>query len=185
MSTPNMTEVLKLLQDIQERYLQIAEKYENHNIDVEAHQYILNEIKKLKSSDNLYTNEQITEKINELLNEHKRTDFKNAHAGWTEYETTLKQQLSNLETRITSLENWKDSGGFTGGSGSLLFDEMQKIEAEYAKRIATIQQAISEATANNDAQAVARLNNEILILQKEKVEKINELIANWESGEVA
>lgn len=129
----------------------------SHNTDIEAHDDIREALKRIMSSDNIYTNEQILDIINKALTTHKQQSFKDAHTGWDEWESELNSKLDDLSSRITDLSDKLEdyvNGGESTGPATSLNEIIDAINAKYRPRINEISKNIAEAKADGNEELV-------------------------------
>lgn len=147
MANENLAAAIAALQAAQLALEAEHEHIEQHNIDVEAHPDIRELINSIFDGEAVYSNTQIRSIINDSLDVHKATSFKDAHTGWSEFETTLLNRLSIIEENINELA---ETVRGQEEAKTDLNAQLAAIEAKYATILDRLQDAYQQAQLSGD-----------------------------------
>lgn len=176
--TNNFSDAIAALQEAQGALVDAANRIEEHNINESAHADIREAIAEIKSSDSIYTRDQIEELIAEKLTVHTDKDFKTAHSGWNAFETTLSERLEALLLRITAIEDKLDG---KDQEASDLQAQLQAIEDRYAPLLEQLSNALIAAQAAGSDELANQYRATIASTLDQKKADLLECITNWQN----
>lgn len=173
-SSESISAAITQLQEATQALVAMKEYIEAHNLNVEAHADIRELIKRLIDDEPIYSNTQIREIINELLDEHKNTNFKDAHTGWEEYEQSVTSQFEQITTDINEI---RDILRGREEAKTDLDAKLLAIENKYAPILDRLQTSMKEAQLAGDTELADSYRRTI---QEELDRKTAELMATIE-----
>lgn len=177
-SDSNLLTGLSAMQAATEACTKATEDILNHNIDENAHKDIRDRLEQILDTDNVYTNDQIVEIVEETIHDHTSTGFEEAHPGWAAYSEDLESRMDELRRDIDSIQSWING---TSGEGDAtdLSVIIQGIENKYATMLNGLTTAIEEAKRNGQTETLERLRVEYNNVLDQKKTEIDEAISNF------
>lgn len=175
----NFSAAIAAIQEAQEALVTATDHIEEHNIDEEAHADIRAMITDITSGDSIYSNAQIDERILEQLGTHTDENFKNAHPGWNDFETTLEERLAALTLRISTVEDKLDG---RDQESSDLQIQLQAIENRYAPLLEQLSNALIAAQDAGSTDLADQYRTSIAATLEQKKDDLLACITEWQAN---
>jgi len=176
-TSESISAAIAQLQEATNALVEMKEYIEMHNLNSEAHADIRELVERLLDDEPIYSNTQIREIINTLLDGHKETNFKTAHTGWDEYERSVADRFSQIETDITEI---KDILRGKEEAKTDLDAKLLAIENRYAPVLARLQTALKEAQLAGDTELADSYRRTIQEELDRKTAEIMQAVEEWQ-----
>ena len=177
--TNNFSDAIAALQEAQGALVNATNRIEEHNINESAHADIREAIEEIKSSDSIYTRDQIEELVATQLTLHTDKDFKTAHSGWDAFETTLEERLEALVLRVQAIEDKLDG---RDQEASDLQAQLQAIEDRYAPLLEQLSNALIAAQSAGSDELADQYRATIASTLDQKKADLLACITNWQNS---
>lgn len=177
-----LNQALVELQEATKAMKQGIEDMTQHNESENAHPYILKILNELRSTDAIYTNEQIKAIINEQLEQHLKTNFRQAHPGFDDWEKTNTEALEEIKKEFNALKDRVDQWENAQGSSDLS-QQIQEVQRKYQAQLEALQMAWQEAVENNQTALADQYRETIAKVTEQMMTEIEEVRDKWQQAQ--
>lgn len=178
----NLNQALVEIQEAIAAAKEVVKELTTHNESENSHPYILDILRKLRETDTIWTNDQIQSIVNELIENHTKTDFKVAHPGWEDWEASLTEQLEEINTKLLNLQDQIDQWGNAQGSSDLLY-QIQEVQKKYQVQLEALNAAWQEAVTNNQQALADQYRETIAKVTEQMNAEIEEIRDKWQQAQ--
>lgn len=185
--TVNIQAAISTLNEATEQTRLAIESITKHDTDSGSHQDIRDKLKTILNNGNLYTEQQAIEVINRILGEHSTKDFKKAHPGWEEWETTNTNHFTEVEERIQTLVNKVNMIIDTyqhEQEQTTLQSLIQAINDKYAEPLSALQESYRQAVADDNEELAHSLQLSITEMRAAQNAEILKVIKEYTESHI-
>lgn len=178
----NLNQALVELQEATEAAKQATEDITRHNEAENAHPHILKILNELRSTDAIYTNDQIIAIVEEQIANHLKTNFRQAHPGFDEWEASNTEALEAIRQDFYELKDRVDQWENAQGSSDLS-QQIQEVQRKYQAQLEALQMAWQEAVENNQTALADQYRETIAKVTEQMLAEIEEVRDKWQQAQ--
>lgn len=177
MSSDNLAAAIEALQNAQNELVEAIKTLEEHKTDTEAHPDIREILQEMNDGEAMYTRAQIREFINEVLNVHKVTDWKDAHANANSFVNDLEEKLASITTSIDEINDKLDK---KDSDQSSLQSILQEIEDKYEPILKELTEALAAAQNAGSTELADQYRETIKATLDQKSTELLKAMQKWQ-----